>query len=135
MRSATVIVYGSPGSIYTGAAASLFDPVAVDVPMHLSCGSLDHISNFSSCEALQSLRAMATAAHSHVSQVARPTGVWAYLPPTRTRSILSELPRPTSRQLASQPRPRARLLAGSCEVALRRTFRVENRVFDTDYDI
>eukprot|EP01043_Picozoa_sp_COSAG02_P019208 COSAG02_NODE_918_length_15945_cov_5.640752_11_plen_395_part_00 len=54
--AATAVFYGSPGSIYTGTAASLFQAATVDVPVHLSCGSLDTIANFSSCETLETLK-------------------------------------------------------------------------------
>lgn len=53
---ATVAFYGSPGSVYTGTAASLFDPANVNVPVYLVCGALDHIAGFSSCSALKAMQ-------------------------------------------------------------------------------
>ena len=71
--AATAVFYGSPGSIYTGTASSLFQAATIDVPVHLSCGSLDTIANFSSCETLEALKVGLTGAPA--AQVAQYPGV------------------------------------------------------------
>ena len=62
--AATAVFYGSPGSIYTGAAPSLFAPGSVDIPVHITCGELDTFANFSSCDALSTLKNSLSAAPS-----------------------------------------------------------------------